>query len=94
MERSESIDLLNATHAFPCAFVLKVIGVSADDFMGRILAAIREDGRVEDDIPCSTRATPNGKHIAITLEPTLHSAEHVLDIYERIRAVEGVVMTM
>ena len=42
----------------------------------------------------STRSTPGGKHVAVTLEPVIDSAEQVLDVYDCIRQVDGVVMTM
>ena len=95
MEREASIELLNATHNFPCAFFLKVIGTVSDDFIDRVLSAVKDDDDLADrQIPLTTRSTPNGKHISITMEPTLHSAEQALAIYDRIKMVEGVVMTM
>ena len=94
MDRESSLELLNATHSFPCAFTLKVIGASTEDFVDRCTAAIRDVNLGSDDFPISTRHTPNGRHTAVTMAPTLASAEQVLDVYERLRCVEGVVMTM
>jgi len=91
VEREKSIELLNGTYEFPCVFTVKVIGAQTDDFVDRVLAAVRDES---DDFPYSTRSTPNGKHVAITMEPTLKSAEQVLAIYERVSMVRGVVMTM
>ena len=94
MDRERSLELLNATHEFPCAFTIKVIGTLTDDFVHRILSAVRDDEDVDDDFPYSTRSTPGGRHVAVTMEPTLRSAEQVLAIYQRVRVVQGVVMTM
>ena len=95
MKAEDSIDLLNATHSFPCTFTLKVIGSAADQFVERVVAAVRDgDKHLEDDFPVSTRQTPNGKHVSVTMEPKLVSAEHVLAVYQRIRMVTGVIMTM
>ena len=91
MEREKSIELLNGAYEFPCVVTIKVIGALADDFVGRVLAAVQEES---DDFPYSTRSTPNEKHVAITMEPTLKSAEQVLAIYERVSMLRGVVMTM
>ncbi len=37
----EAIRLLEATHAFPCPFLIKVIGRAEDAFLSRIVAALR-----------------------------------------------------
>ncbi len=92
--REQAIELLNATHDFPCAYVLKVIGVAADDFVVRVVLAVREEIAGSVDPPYRLRCTPAGKHVSITFEPTLESAEQVLGIYDRMRAVNGVVLTM
>ncbi len=88
--REQTIELLNATHDFPCAYVLKVIGVAADDFVARVVLAVREEIAGSVDPPYRRRCTPAGKHVSITLE----SAEQVLGFYDRMRAVSGVVLTM
>jgi len=93
VEREAALELLNATHEFPCAFTIKVIGLAKDDLEQRVVKVL-QDALHCDDIPYTTRETPKKKHIAVTLEPMLKSAEQVLLLYERIRSVEGVVMTM
>lgn len=91
MERDESLELLNATHTFPCAFTIKVIGIAENDFVTRVVDVLLE---FDAQVSFQTRSTPNGKHVAVTLEPELDSAEQVLLIYERVRTIDGVVMTM
>ena len=91
MDREASLDLLNATHQFPCAFIIKVIGVDQNDFVSRVVDTLLH---FDPEVTYQTRSTPNGKHVAVTLEPQLQSAEQVLLVYERMRSVEGVVMTM
>ena len=91
MDREESINLLNATHEFPCAFVIKVIGVDQNDFVSRVVGTLLH---FDPEVTYQTRSTPNGRHVSVTLEPHLQSAEQVLLIYERVRTLEGVVMTM
>lgn len=93
MEREAALELLNATHEFPCAFTLKVIGLAADDFEQRVVSVVCDSLQV-DSVPFTTRETPKKKHVAVTLEPVLDSAEQVLELYESIRGVDGVVMTM
>jgi putative lipoic acid-binding regulatory protein len=94
-ERHEqAIRLLEATHAFPCPFMIKVIGRSEGGFLGRIVAAFRAAQDLDTDPPFRTRQTPDGRHIAVTFEPHVESAEEVLGIYESIRSVQGIVMIL
>jgi putative lipoic acid-binding regulatory protein len=89
-----SIQLLEATHSFPCNIMVKVIGRSEDGFLGRVVAALRLCQQLEED-PCfRSRETPNGLHVAVTFEPYVETAEDVLVIYDHIRTVRGVVMVM
>jgi len=94
VDRQDSIDLLNATHTFPCQFTLKVIGKSTDDFVDHCVQAVKSVNLDSDEIPVSTRSTPKGKHTSVTLLPTIASAEQVLEVYAQLQSVEGVVMTM
>lgn len=93
-ETMRSIQLLEATHSFPCNIMVKVIGRSEDGFLGRVVAALRLCQQLEED-PCyRSRETPNGLHVAVTFEPYVETAEDVLVIYDHIRTVRGVVMVM
>lgn len=93
-DRQQSLDLLNSIHAFPGQVPIKVIGANAPEFVLRVVAAVRIEIRAAEDPPYSTRHTPQGRHVAITLEPHFESAEQVLAVYECLRAVEGIVMLM
>jgi putative lipoic acid-binding regulatory protein len=94
MNREQSIELLNATHDFPCEYTFKVIGSSRDEFVGRVVAVVRQAMGPDQEVPYSTRKTPAGKHVAVTLQPTVASAEQVLDVYGHIATVSGIVLTM
>ena len=93
-KRNQSIDLLNATHEFPCDFTIKVIGQAKDDFVMRVVDAVQAVTSAGSEIPRKTRQTPNGKHVSVTLEPRLSSAEEVLLVYDQVRSVPGVVMML
>jgi putative lipoic acid-binding regulatory protein len=94
VERPQSLELLNATHDFPCDFTIKVIGSEENDFLRRVVDAVQATPSISGQVPYQTRSTPNGKHVSITLEPRLESAEQVLLVYEQLKSVEGIVMTM
>lgn len=92
-KRADSIELLNATHSFPCSFEFKVIGNASDQFVALVLETITQVTS-EADPPHSTRTTPGGRHISVTAEPMVQQAEHVLEIYDRLKGIEGVVMLL
>lgn len=92
MENLPSIDLLNNTHQFPCAYVFKFIGRTESGFGERIVAAVRDALAHDVDPPFKTRRTENGKHMAVTLEPTVRNADEVIAVYQRVRSVVGLVM--
>lgn len=93
MDRDQALELLRDTHQFPGVHIFKIIGVADDDFADRVIAAVASVV-VVDPSDCSTRRTPAGRHIAVTLEPTVSSAEQVLEVYAALREVQGVVLTL
>ena len=91
--KQESIDLLMATHTFPGSFTFKVIGRAESDFREVVLSTITRLA-IDDEVPHTIRETSGGRHIAITAEPTVESPEVVLEIYELLRELPGVVMLL
>lgn len=89
-----SIEILEASHDFPCSYTFKVIGVAGDNFTGRIIACVRDELGINVDPPFSIRNTKNGKHVSISLEPECESPQKVIAIYSRLSGMEGVVMLL
>ena len=89
-----SVELLEATHQFPCVFAFKAIGLSTDCFVGRVLAAVKMELDADAEPAFSTRTTAGGKHTSVTVEPEVDSAVHIIAIYIRLHALEGIVMVM
>lgn len=94
MTPDESLELLESVHSFPCEFTIKVIGRAEGDFVERVLASVRAALGVPNDPPHSVRETSGGKHVSLTLEPWMESAQHVLDVYQELRSTDGVVVLM
>ena len=92
-KRTESIELLNATHQFPCAFEFKVIGDANEAFVESVLETISSVTN-EQGAPHSTRTTPGGRHISVTVQSVVVEAESVLEIYDLLKKLEGVVMLL
>jgi putative lipoic acid-binding regulatory protein len=87
-----SLDFLEQAHAFPCPYLFKIIGKTDQGFLARVIAIVREELTFETDPPFRVREAVGGRHMAITLEPMVQSAEQVLAIYRRLGVLDGVVM--
>ena len=89
MTEHVSIELLENTHVFPCPYTFKLIGRDEQGFVARAVAQVREALHADRDPPYTVRATANGKHVAVSLEPVVYSAQQILDVYERVRDLAG-----
>jgi hypothetical protein len=87
-----TIELLEKTHAFPCPYMFKIIGKAEEGFLARVVAVVREELLLEFDPPYSVREAVGGRHLSVTLEPLVQSAQQVLAIYRRLGVLDGVVM--
>ncbi len=94
LDQQRFVDLLNSVHRFPTPVVIKVVGVSSPGFVEEVQRVIRHELRTADDLACSVRETPGGRHIAVTLEPPFERPEQVLAVYARVRDLPGVVMLL
>ncbi len=90
----EAIRLLEDTCDFPGEFLFKVIGSQKDDFVQRVVTTVQEALEMDDEPPFTTRETPNGRHVSVTLEPLVQCAADVLTTYDRLREIDGVVMLL
>lgn len=89
-----SIDLLNSTHHFPCRYMFKAIGRVENGFVARVVAAVRDELSEPIDPPYTFRQSEGGRHVCVTLEPMLQTADQVLAVYRRIRRTAGLVLLL
>lgn len=87
-----TLDLLEATHQFPCTYMFKAIGRVEDEFADRVVSGVRQALRFDFDPPYQLRHTASGRHVSVTIEPWIESAADVLTVYEGIRSTPGLVM--
>ncbi len=87
-----SEDLLVSNHTFPGVYQIKAIGSAADDFAGRIVEAAALELASASEIDHNVRSTPNGRHVALTLDITVQTPEQVRAIYARLREVKGITL--
>ena len=92
--RLPSLDLLNGAHDFPGPYVFKVIGADDRSFAARVVSLIRDELELDEDPEFSIRRTASGRHLAVTLEPTVPDAQTVVDLYQLIYRLDGLVMVL
>jgi uncharacterized protein len=89
-----SVELLESTHTFPGPYMFKAIGKGENGFVARVVAAVRDELACPDDPPYKFREAVGGRHISVTLTPTVQTGKQVLAVYARLRKVAGLVLMM
>ncbi len=92
MVQLPSVEMLEAGHQFPGPYMFKVIGRTDNGFAARAVAAVRDELAYAVDPPFRTRETPGGRHVSVTLELTMQTAEQVRDVYRRLLKLSGLVI--
>jgi putative lipoic acid-binding regulatory protein len=87
-----SVELLESIHPFPGVYRIKAIGSTNDDFERRVVEAVVSQLPASSDLDYSVRSTPGGRHIALTLDITVQSAEQVRAVYAEIQQVAGLTL--
>jgi putative lipoic acid-binding regulatory protein len=94
MDHGPPEELLESVHTFPGVYQIKAIGRADQDFEARVLEAVWSEVVSRSEVDHSTRSTPGGRHVAVTLDVTVQSAEQVRSIYARIRDLPGLLMLL
>jgi putative lipoic acid-binding regulatory protein len=91
-ERARALALLEANHEFPTAYSLSVIALNAEDIAAQIAEAAFEDA-VADALAAGAherKPSAGGKYVSHRITVQVASAEHVLILYAKLRAIDGV----
>jgi putative lipoic acid-binding regulatory protein len=93
MDRESSLALLRAHHTFPGSFEFRAVVLphAAPAAIGAMVAAAGEGSRTEH---VDERRSSKGTYVALHVRIFVQDAERVLDVWEVLRAVEGVLTTM
>lgn len=81
--------LINSTHEFPCSYLFKAIGHDVDNFVGRVVQAVRKELHESAEPPFSSRKSSNGKHVSVSIEPVVESSHQVVAIYANLKELDG-----
>ena len=89
--RARAIALLEATHQFPVEYQVSIIAVSDEVVITQVRAAV-EHG-LEEPLPEGSYVTVQsgaGRYASHRFLIPVRTAQDVLDLYERLRKIEGV----
>jgi uncharacterized protein len=92
MNESTAIELLQANHKFPGPYLFKAIGRQEKGFVARVVAAVRDEMAEPIDPPYKVRESAGGRHVSVSVEPVMQTAQQVLAVYRRIQSVAGLVI--
>lgn len=90
-ERARALALLEATHEFPCDYSLTVIAFNADPVTLAVKAAVIEGAADHSHQAIESKA---GKYLSHRFAVKVTGAAHVLEIYARVRSVDGVLTVL
>lgn len=87
MDRAEALELLRASHRFPGPYRFRVV-VPAGRRAAVVTAIQALAGERLDEV--GEQPSRKGTYISLRLTLTLGAAEEVLEVYDLIRAIDGV----
>ena len=83
-------DLLEATHKFPCDYAITVIAFNREAVTAAVRATAAR-GSGDEGFRHEARASSGGKYLSHRLAVRVSIADEVLDLYARLKAIDGVV---
>ncbi|MEP6655264.1 MAG: DUF493 domain-containing protein [Myxococcales bacterium] len=91
--RARALALLEAVHQFPGEYAVTVIAFNQESITEAIRGAARSEGSVPADtafVAYEARPSREGKYLSHRFTVRVAHAQEVLDLYGRLRALEGV----
>lgn len=79
---------------FPCDFPIKAMGADKDDFQQRVYQCVKQLAPEVSRESMQLKTSKNGKYISVTVLVYAQSREHLINIYQDIRQLDGVVWTL
>lgn len=88
------MDSQTPAHKFPCEFVIKVFGMSSDEFETQVITIIRKHSADLREDALKTRASKDGKYLALSFTINAISQDQVDNIYRELSASPLVLMAL
>lgn len=94
-DRQRAIDLLEANHVFPGAYSFSVIALNDPAVAAAVVAAVEAVvGAPVGDEAREDRPSSKGKYVSHRLTARCADAAQVLDLYARLRGIQGVITVL
>jgi putative lipoic acid-binding regulatory protein len=88
--RESSKATLEETHDFPCPYQFKVIGDNSEEFVAQVVQVGVNVGGTDTEPEVSTRESSSENYVSVTMELEVENAETILDVYDRVKELDGV----
>lgn len=79
---------------FPCEFAIKVFGVATDRFLPQVMELVRRHLPEVEDAAFRSRASQDGKYLAVTINLYVESKEQLDAIYRELTGSQYVLMAL
>jgi putative lipoic acid-binding regulatory protein len=79
---------------FPCAFPIKVMGLTQDDFAQTIVSVVQKHAPDFDPATLEMRASTAGKYLSLTCTVNATSREQLDDLYRELSSHPMVTMVL
>jgi putative lipoic acid-binding regulatory protein len=92
LSRLQALELLDKHHQFPGSYMFKAIGFNTEEFAEAVRKAAEAVlGPLESKGELRCRLSREKRYLAVTLEVEVEGANQVLEIYDALREVPGVI---
>lgn len=79
---------------FPCEYPVKAMGANKDDFHDEIYQCIKAHAPEVSKEGVQIKTSKNGKYLSVTVLVYAQSRDHLIAIYQDLRALDSVVWTL
>lgn len=79
---------------FPCEYPIKAMGSNTPEFVATITEIVKQHAPEVSSNSVHCRTSSTGKYQSVTVLIYAHSKEHLINIYQDIRAVDDVMWTL
>jgi hypothetical protein len=79
---------------FPCYFPLKVIGKNVEEFELQVMRILQKHVAETDTARCKRRLSTGNKYLALTISFMAQSQEQLESIYQELKELELVMVTL
>ncbi|MCF6300984.1 MAG: DUF493 domain-containing protein [Proteobacteria bacterium] len=79
---------------FPCEYPIKIMGLNTVEFYQQIVNAVKVHVPEVSTHSIKTRTSSSAKYQSITILVYARSKQHLIDIYQDIKTIDGVKWTL